>query len=197
MAENTDTSFLEEKKTQKIHIKDILFTILRNLHWLVICGAIGAAIAGFQVRQQNRVYSSSARILIVKTSTSSNSDEQTLREASVKNMFYRNPLYNSNVNNEIQIFTSKSALLQVARDLKLNTYYTTKTRYVSRVKDLYGESPFTIDFIDNDEEGNVTFTATAKDENGIVIDMDGIPAINVPFEDTVALPFGRIVAHKT
>ena len=108
MAENTETSFLEEKKTQKIHVKDILFTILRNLHWLVICGAVGAAIAGYQVRGQNKVYSSSARILIVKTSTSSSSEEQTLREASVKNMFYRSPLYNSNVNNEMQIFSSKS-----------------------------------------------------------------------------------------
>ena len=182
MAETTDTSFLEEKKTtQKIHVKDILFTILRNLHWLVLCGAVGAAIAGFQVRQQNRIYRSSARILIVKTTTSTNSDEQTLREATIKNMFARAPLYNSNVNNEMMIFTSKSALLQVARDLKLNTFYTSKTRYTSREKDLYGESPFTIDFIDNDEDGNVAFTATAKDDSGIDVTLDRNTTIKVPF----------------
>lgn len=189
-----DTSFLEEKKTQKIHIKDILFTILRNAHWLILCGAVGAIIAGYSVRHQDRVYASNARLLIKGTSTNS---EAGTREASIKNMFATRTLYNSSINNEMMILTSKSALTEVSRNLKLNIFYTTKTRLVNRTKDLYGESPITIDFIDNNEEDYVAFTATIKNDNQFDLTMPDYEPLPVPFEDTVATPFGRIVAHKT
>ena len=192
---NTETSFLEEKKTQKIHIKDILFTLLRNIHWLALCGLLGAVIAGYYVRHQNRVYESNARILIKGSSTGNN--ENSLREASIKNMFSTKSLYNSSINNEMMMLTSKSALTEVARNLKLNIVYTAKTRLVNRTKDLYGESPFTIDFIDNDEEDYVSFTATVADENSFTLTMPDYEPLKVTFDDTVATPFGRIVAHKT
>ena len=66
MADNKDsnTSFLSEGKKQEIHIKDILFTLLRNIPWLLICGAVGTFIAGYYVRHQDRIYESSARVLI-------------------------------------------------------------------------------------------------------------------------------------
>lgn len=143
---NKELSFLDEKKGPKIHVKDVLFILLRNLHWLIICGALGAAIAGYTVRHQNRVYMSSARVLIKGSSTSSG--DNAMREASVKNMFSTRSLYNSSINNEMMILTSKSAMLEVAQNLKLNIRYTAKTRIIGREKDLYGESPFTVDFID-------------------------------------------------
>ena len=102
---NTDTSFLEEKGTQKIHIKDVLFIVLRNLHWLVICGAVGAFGAYFYVHHQNRVYESNAKVLIKGSSTGNS--ETSLREATVRNMFSTKALYNSNINNEMMILTSK------------------------------------------------------------------------------------------
>ena len=83
---NNDTSFLEQKSGPKLHVKDVLFILLRNIHWLIICGVLGAAIAGYTVRHQNRVYASSARVLIKGTSTNNNA-ESTMREASVRNMF--------------------------------------------------------------------------------------------------------------
>ena len=71
---NSDTSFLDEKSGTKIHVKDVLFIVLRNLHWLVLCGVIGAVIAGYWVRHQNRVYESTARVLIKGSTTSSSGD---------------------------------------------------------------------------------------------------------------------------
>ena len=115
MAENTnnnDTSFLEEKSGPKLHIKDILFIVLRNLHWLILCGALGALIAGYYVRHQNRVYESNARLLIKGSSTGSGNSDNTLREASIKNMFATRSLYNSSINNEMMILTSKNALIE-------------------------------------------------------------------------------------
>ena len=190
----SDTTFLDEKRTQKIHIKDILFTLMRNAHWLILCGVLGAVIAGYYVRHQNRVYASHARILIKGSSTN---NESGIREASIKNMFSTRALYNSSINNEMMILTSKSALTEVSQNLKLNIGYTTKTRLVNRTKDLYGETPLTIDFIDNNEEEYITFTATIKDDKQFELTMPDIEPINITFEDTVAAPFGRIVAHKT
>ena len=184
----TDTSFLEEKKTQKIHVKDILFTLLRNAHWLILCGAVGAIIAGYNVRHQDRVYASSARLLIKGSSTNS---ESGIREASIKNMFSTRTLYNSSINNEMMILTSKSALTEVSRNLKLNIIYTAKTRLVKRAKDLYGESPITIDFVDNGEEDYVAFTATIKNDEQFELTLPDYEPIAAPYEDTVATPFCR------
>ena len=68
---STDLSFLEEKKGPKLHVKDVLFIVLRNLHWLLLCGAVGALVAGYSVRHQNRVYESNAQLLIKGSTTGS------------------------------------------------------------------------------------------------------------------------------
>ncbi len=133
---NSETSFLDQKTGPKVHVKDVLVIVMRNLHWLLLCGAIGALVSGYWVRHQNRVYESSARLLIKGSSTGSGSDVSTMREASIKSMFANKSLYNSSINNEMMILSSKSAMLEVAKNLDLNVVYTTKTRLVNRVKDL-------------------------------------------------------------
>ena len=198
MADNKDsnTSFLSEGKKQEIHIKDILFTLLRNIHWLLICGAIGTFIAGYYVRHQDRIYESSARVLIKGSSTGS-SNESTVREASVKSMFSTRSLYNSSINNEMMIFTSETAVREMAQSLKLNILYTTKTRVISRSKDLYGESPYTIDFVDDNEEATFFLDVVANNDKSVsIIPSEGEP-LTANFEDTSATAFGRIVVHKT
>ena len=76
---NDEMAFLDgNNRGPKVHVKDVLFVVLRNLHWLVLCGVLGAVIAGYSVRHQNRVYESNARLLIKGSSTSSG--DNTLRE---------------------------------------------------------------------------------------------------------------------
>ena len=191
---NNDTSFLDEKSASKLHVKDVLFIVLRNLHWLLICGVLGAAIAGYSVRHQNRVYESNARVLIKGTSSSGNS-ESTVREASVRNMFSTRSLYNSNINNEMMILTSKTAMLEVAQNLDLNIFYTAKTRIVGRVKDLYGESPITVHFLDIDQEDYAAMEVTPLNDSSYSINMgEKEEPIKAHFGDTVAMPSGRISA---
>ena len=194
----SEVSFLEEeKKAPKLHVKDILFIVLRNLHWLIICGTVGAFIAGYQVRHQSQVYQSSARVLIKGATASSTVNSNTIREASIRSMFNSRSLYNSDVNNEMEIMTSKTALIEIATTLKLNVRYTAKTKVVGRIKDLYAESPFTIDFIDAGDEDYVSIEAVALNDNQVSITLPGYTPRTVPFEDTVATPMGRIVIHKT
>ena len=42
--QDTDLSFLEKKDANSLSGKDIFYTIVRNLHWLILCAIIGAAI---------------------------------------------------------------------------------------------------------------------------------------------------------
>ena len=156
-----DLSFLDENKKQKIHFKDILFTVMRNIHWLLLCGVLGTLIAGYLVRHQDRVYESDARVLIKGSST--NNAESAVRETSVRSMFSTRSLYNTSINNEMMILTSETAVREVTQNLKLHIVYSTKTRVVNRNKDLYGESPYTIDFVDDNEEAVFFIDAVAKD----------------------------------
>ena len=61
---NPDLSFLEQEGQSKIHIKDILFLVLRNLHWLILFAAIGAVVGNINARRQVRLYESNAKIII-------------------------------------------------------------------------------------------------------------------------------------
>ena len=67
------------------------------------------------------------------------------------------------------IFSSKSAMLEVARTLDLNIFYTTKTKIVNRVKDLYGESPIKVDFVDNGEDDYVAFDVVINSPTTLTI----------------------------
>ena len=192
----TDTSFLDEKGGTKIHIKDVLFIVLRNLHWLILFAVAGALVAYFNVHQQNRVYQSTARVLIKGSSTGGN--DGAVREANVRNMFNTRSLYNSNINNEMMILTSKSAITEVVQNLKLAVTYTQKTRIVNRVKDLYGECPVEVSFIDDNEEDWFSFDVTPIDSVTVTANIAGYEPLQINLGDTVATPLGcRIVIAKT
>ena len=69
---NDDLSFLEENQGG-IQFKDILFLVIRNLHWFALCALIGAFVAYYKVKGEERVYSSSASIML-KTGSSGGSE---------------------------------------------------------------------------------------------------------------------------
>ena len=59
-----DLSFLEKKDANALSGKDIVITIVRNLHWILLCAVIGAAIAWYRSDRADRIYESHAKILI-------------------------------------------------------------------------------------------------------------------------------------
>ena len=63
-SQENDLSFLEKKDANALSGKDIFYTIIRNLHWLLLFGAIGAAIAFYKSDRADRVYESHAKIMI-------------------------------------------------------------------------------------------------------------------------------------
>ena len=103
-------SFFDERSTSGFKFKDLVFLVLRNLHWFVICALIGGAIAYYKVRQEERIYSSYASMLI-KTTQSSGSES--LRGSAALNALTGGPII-STVNNEIMILKSQSVMEAMA-----------------------------------------------------------------------------------
>ena len=60
----TDLSFLDDKQSVSFHIKDLVFLLLRNIHWLIAFALLGGVIANIYTRRQEKIYESSAKILI-------------------------------------------------------------------------------------------------------------------------------------
>ena len=60
--QDNDFSFLDKKDANSLSGKDIFFTIVRNIHWLLLCAAVGCAIAYYQSDRQDRIYESHAKI---------------------------------------------------------------------------------------------------------------------------------------
>lgn len=93
-------SFFDESANSGFKFKDLVFLVLRNLHWFLICALIGGVIAYFNVSKQERVYASSATLLIKSSLTSSGSES--LRSSSTLGSLAGGPIV-STINNEIMV----------------------------------------------------------------------------------------------
>lgn len=70
---SNDVSFLDDDANSGFKFKDLLFLVLRNLHWFILCAAICGLYAYYKVRNEERIYASSATIMI-KTAVSGGSE---------------------------------------------------------------------------------------------------------------------------
>ena len=191
-----DMSFLDEKQSISFRIKDIVFLLLRNIHWLIIFAVVGGAIANFMARRQDRVYQSQAKILIRSGNDLGVSDNDT-RELSIKSALGLRPFYSSTINNEMMILTSKTTIQRAVEELKLNVIYSTETRFLKRTKNLYGISPVELEF--NEENfllpGHLTIRIVDKEH--VLILRPGHHSLLIPLDKRVITPMGSLTAHKT
>ena len=199
-APNPDLSFLETESAVNFHIKDLLYVLLRNLHWLILFGALGAFIANFSARRQDRIYISSAKIVLRGNSNSggvSGGGDNSMREASVNSMLTSQPFYNSSINNEMMILTSKTTMLKTVENIGLNTSYISNSKLVHRKKDLYGCSPIKVSFLDISEDDYVACNVTPLPKKKVKIEYGEFAPLIADIGDTVAAPFGRVVVAPT
>ena len=125
-------SFFDESANSGFKFKDLVFLILRNLHWFVICALIGGVIAYYKVSLQERIYSSNATLLIKTSLTSSGSES--LRGSATLGSIAGGPIV-STINNEIMVLKSQSLMESMVRELNLNVFYSYKTKVSKRNKD--------------------------------------------------------------
>ena len=78
-----DNAFLDDN-SGGIQFKDVLFLVLHNLHWFILCAVIGAGIAYYKVKGQEKIYTSSATIML---KTGSSGGSESLRSSAVMDEF--------------------------------------------------------------------------------------------------------------
>ena len=189
-----EQSFLEEESGGGIQIKEIIWIILRNLHWLILCAAIGGVYSYYKVRGEQRIYSSGASIMIkTNADVGSNSD----RASSVVNQL-TGTVTVSSIENEMMILKSKTIMETVVRKLGINQSYTTISKLAKRRTDLYKNSPVELSFPDVSEGAYITLAVTPINDVEMLI--TGFPngqEMTVRSGDTVVSPVGRMCASYT
>jgi capsular exopolysaccharide family len=194
---DSDLSFLDSNASNPVQFKDILLLLLRNIHWIILCGIIGAVVSFYFVRSKERIYGSTATIML--KSFSSNGSESS-RESALISEFSGMSIAISSINNEIMIMSSQSVISEMVRNLELNMQYSYKTKVAKRTKDLFGDSPIKVVFPDVSEENAISLEVIPVNDNMVSLTGFGnsdISSINVKLGDTVYSPFGRVSVQKT
>ena len=192
--DKTDLSFLEKKDANTLSGKDIFYTILRNLHWLVLSAAICAGVAYYRSDRANRIYESHAKIRL--NSVTRNRLET--GTTTLENITDRRVAITMNaINDEIIVLRSETPMLEVAKNLGLGTSYQYQTKLVKRMKDLYKESPIRVEMMDISETDNATAIVTVSKDSSFVIQIGEFEPVSGHLGDTVSTSLGRISVKPT
>ena len=193
---NDSMTFLDDDANSGFKFKDMVFFVLRNLHWFILGMVIGGVIAYYNVRGKERIYSSTATMLI---KTTANSGSESLRGSTAISKITGQGLVVSTINNEMLVLKSQTNMENMVRQLKLNVMYSYTTKLAKRNKDLYKDAPFEVSYVDLDEQGTASFTVTALDDKYVLVNGLGqdLPSMKVKLNDTVVMPCGRVVITPT
>ena len=154
---DTDLSFLEKKDANSLSGKDIFFTVVRNLHWLLLCALVCGCLAYYLSDRMDRVYESHAKIRLNSVTRNRLENGASMLE----NITDRRVAITMNaINDEIIVLQSETPMLEVAKRLDLGTSYFYQTKLVKRIKDLYKESPIDVKMLDINENENATASVT-------------------------------------
>ena len=192
-----DLSFLDANPSG-IQFKDILFRIIRNIHWFILCAAIGAGISYYKVKGEERLYSSSASIML-KSGASGGSES--LRSSAILDEFSSRVVAMSSIFNEMMIIRSQRLMEVVVRRLNLNTQYSYTTRLAKRNKTLYNDTPVEVGFPDANEQMSASLVVTPIDGETVTLSaFQGridLPVMTVNIGEVVNTPVGRVVVTYT
>ena len=193
-----DLSFLEEGANTGIQFKDVLVLLIRNLPWFIICAAIGAGIAFYKVKGEERIYSSSATIML---KSGSSGGSESLRSSALINEFSGQGVALTYISNEMIIIKSQTLMESVVRKLNLNTMYSYNTRLAKRNKVLYKDSPVEVSFPEANEQLSATLIVTPQDTATVILSAfqgnEELPKMTVHVGDVVNTPVGKVKVEYT
>ena len=192
--ESSELSFLEKKDANSLSGKDIFFTIVRNLHWLILCALVCGAVAYYRSDRMDRIYESHAKIRLNSVTRNRLENGNSMLE----NITNRRVAITMNaINDEIIVLRSETPMLEVARRLDLGTSYTYQTKLVKRLRDLYGESPITVRMLDLNENDNATAVITVSKDSTFVLQVAEFEPVKGHLGDTVSTSLGRVSVMPT
>ena len=167
--------------------KDMIGLCLKNWYWFALALILALAVAWFQVKRTPPVYLRSASIMIKQNG--SDGLDKTLQDLGVDQT-------STNIVNEILLMNSSVVAEEVVRRLNLTVDYFEEGTFYD--KTLYGvQLPFSIQFLDLDDNASVTLTAQVRPDSTLVL--SGLShfeeeSITMHLGDTLLTSRGRITA---
>lgn len=179
----------EKIEKNKLDIKEEVFKYLGHWRWFLL-GIIFTSLCAFiYLRYATKVYSSSTKIIIKEDNRSDLTSQMSA--------FSEGAMFTStnNLENEIEIFKSRTLNAKVVDSLKANTTIYTKGAIINSF--LYKEKPFEVQFTPNEgaEEG-VSFVVHF---NGATFSINAYDKTydNLKFGQKISLPNGSLLIKKT
>ena len=164
------------QKSNQINLIDILFYILRNWYWFVLCAGIAVGYAYYKYTQSPFVYRSDVRV-IIKDPRSATSGSSLVNYSQLVNRV--------NMTNEILQLRSKTLMSEVVKALDADVNYTFRERL--RDVELYRRTPVRM-FFNRDDESFLSFSAKVIPvDNSTVQLVKGTETSNVTLGDTVSV----------
>jgi capsular exopolysaccharide synthesis family protein len=140
---NNDNLFGSEKSNliSNDNLKADLLKYLKNWKWIAFCVIVSLGLSYLYLRYQPYIYQTDATIKILK------GEESVLDISDLTGGGLGKS--SSNLDNEIQIITSRRIVGQVVDELNLNTYYYSTGRFLN--KELFGtQVPIIVNWLDSD-----------------------------------------------
>ena len=145
MSDNINAPFDQKmRESESESLKRDLFRYLKFWKWIVLGGVIALGVSYFYLRYEPNVYSTNAKIKILKKKDSG---------LDLSGLTGTAPMFDMstiNLENEMEILLSRRIIGQVVDNLSLTTYYYTSGRI--KTDEIFGsEVPFKVDWLISDD----------------------------------------------
>lgn len=197
--QNLDNKIQQEHTEQEIDLVELGAMLMRHWLWYAVAIALALVLGFLYIKSTPKTYERHASVLIKDDKASGGANMQGMAALSDLADFG----LKSSVDNEILIFKSNSLLREVSTRLSLNTTYS--VRQGLRKKDLYGNNPFEVVFLEASTEQPIQLKGELKENQVQFTDVKTwtggeeveLPHFSVQLNDTVDSPLGLLLVKTT
>lgn len=199
--ESKDTAPESKKETaaQAFDFKEFLSRAIAAKYWILLSVLVCCSYAYYNYKKQAPVYTSSAEVMFLFNNSGSSQGAATL--TALRDLGTATP-GDINMFNEMEIFHSPTLMSTVVKRLNLNTTYATDG--FGYMRDLYGESPVIVNFIDVAPDATASCSLRKSDAGHVIATnfvLNGQPMesapLRIPLSTVVDSPLGKISVSPT
>ena len=194
---NSQTQANNEELTGTITLHDIIRMEIANWYWFVLSAVFCLCAAYYYLASTPKIYSRTATIMVKDSRKGGDVDLTAFSDlAGFQNR--------RNVDNEVFILQSRRLMTNVVKQLNLTVNYSVSERL--RRRDLYGQAPIDVKFINDNDNQSLAMEITPLDDDKIrlsgfedqfVTKHESRSVITAAYGDTIPTPVGQVVVQKS
>ena len=155
---NSQIQTNNEELTNTITLHDIIRMVIANWYWFVLSTVCCLCAAYYYLASTPKIYSRTATILVKDSRKGGDVDLTAFSDlAGFQNR--------RNVDNEVFILQSRRLMTNVVKQLNLTVNYSVSERL--RRRDLYGQAPIDVKFINDNDNQSLAMEITPIDDDKI------------------------------